>query len=152
MGRTALRGAVGDLDMIRAYTDGGSRGNPGPSGIGVVLCDRDDRVLSTHKEYLGAATNNEAEYTAVLRALELAAGLTRGEVVLTSDSELVVRQLRGAYAVREARLAALVARVREREAPFRRVRYVHRPRLTGHLALADRLVNEALDASELPRS
>ncbi len=142
---------MAELDLVRAYADGGARGNPGPAAIGVVLCDAEDAILLTHKEVIGRATNNEAEYRAVARALELAAHRTRGQVVLTSDSELIVRQLRGAYRMRDGRMAALANDVRERARAFRRVSYQHRPRMTGHLALADRLVNEALDEVEAGR-
>lgn len=132
-------------DRIRLYTDGASRGNPGPAAIGVVVCDADDRVLRRHREVLGDATNNQAEYRAILRALKLAVEYTTGEVELTCDSELAVRQLTGKYRVRHAHLADLVRAVREAEASFTRVSYRHAPRMTGHLALADRLANEALD-------
>ncbi len=142
---------MAELDLVRAYVDGGARGNPGPAAIGVVICDPMDAILLTHREFLGDATNNEAEYRAVARALELAAHRTRGQVVLTSDSELVVRQLRGAYRVRDERMAALANEVRECARAFRRIRYEHRPRMTGHLALADRLVNQALDEAEAGR-
>lgn len=133
------------MHSVRVYTDGASRGNPGPAAIGVVVCDASDRILRRHKEFLGDATNNEAEYRAILRALKLAAAYTEGEVELTSDSELAVRQLTGAYKVRRRNLEALVVAVREAERNFTKVVYRHAPRMTGRLALADRLANEALD-------
>jgi ribonuclease HI len=111
----------------------------------VVVCDAEDRVLRRHKEYLGEATNNEAEYRAILRALRLATAYTEGEVELTSDSELAVRQLTGRYKVRQRNLQELLVSVREAERNFTRVVYRHAPRMTGRLALADRLANEALD-------
>jgi len=130
---------------VRVYTDGASRGNPGPAAIGVVVCDADDRVLRRHREFLGKATNNEAEYRAILRGLKLAVEFTTGTVELTCDSELAVRQLTGRYRVRQANLAELLLEVRAAERGFARVVYRHAPRMTGHLALADGLANEALD-------
>ena len=130
---------------VRVYTDGASRGNPGPAAIGVVVCDADDRILRRHREFLGEATNNEAEYRAILRGLKLAASFTEGEVELKCDSQLAVRQLAGAYRIRERRLSELVDAIREVEGSFARVTYRHAPRMTGRLALADRLANEALD-------
>ena len=140
---TADKGVA--LNAVHVYTDGASRGNPGPAGIGVVVCDADDRILRRHREFLGEATNNEAEYRAILRGLRLAAAHTQGDVELTCDSELAVRQLTGAYRVRGANLRELVNAVREAERSFTRVVYRHAPRMTGRLALADRLANEALD-------
>ena len=133
------------LDTVRVYADGASRGNPGPAAIGVVVCDAGNRILRRHREFLGEATNNEAEYRAILRGLKLAAAHTQGEVELTSDSELAVRQLTGAYKVRQRNLAVLLDAVREAERNFTRVVYRHAPRMTGRLALADRLANEGLD-------
>jgi len=141
--RTIAKGI--ELDAVHVYTDGASRGNPGPAAIGVVVCDAEDRILRRHREFLGEATNNEAEYRAILRGLKLAMAHTKGEVELTCDSELAVRQLTGAYRVRKADLMELVHAVREAERNFERVVYRHAPRMTGRLALADRLANEALD-------
>ena len=135
----------GTGDSVRVYTDGASRGNPGPAGIGIVVCGPDDRVVRRHREFLGKATNNEAEYRAILRGLSLAAMYTRGEVEVTTDSELAVRQLTNRYRVRNPNLKVLLEKVRESERSFARVIYRHAARMTGHLALADRLANEAID-------
>lgn len=133
------------MDLVHVYTDGASRGNPGPAAIGVVVCDGEDRIVREHREYLGIATNNEAEYRAVLRGLTLAAGVSKGRVLLTSDSELVVNQLSGKYRVQDERLARLAEAVRDQARAFASVEYRHRPRMTGRLARADALANEALD-------
>lgn len=127
------------------YTDGGARGNPGPAAIGVVVCDASDHVLREHRECFGVGTNNEAEYRALIKGLDLAAERTRGAIACVLDSELVVRQMRGTYRVREPRLEELHRRARISAARFASVAYEHKPRLTGHLARADALVNEALD-------
>ncbi len=138
------------LGVVAVYTDGGARGNPGPAAIGVVLCDADDRVLREHREYIGEATNNEAEYRALIRGLKLAARHTRGEVRCVSDSQLLVRQMVGEYRVRDEGLRELHDIARAEAAAFERVSFEHRPRLTGRLARADELVNEALDRA-VPR-
>lgn len=131
-------------DLI-VYSDGGARGNPGPAAIGIVITDGDDRVIREHRECFGIGTNNEAEYRALIAGLEMAAEGTRGTVACVTDSELVVRQMVGAYRVRNARLAELHRRARELAATFERVTFEHRPRLAGRLGRADELVNRALD-------
>lgn len=131
--------------LIRVYVDGGSRGNPGPAAIGVVVADASDAILEEHRAVIGVATNNVAEYRAVARGLELAARHAGRRVQAFSDSELVVRHLTGVYRVRDEQLAPLYADVRAKERGFDRVTYTHRPRLTGHLRRADELVNLALD-------
>jgi len=135
------------VDVVVVYTDGGSRGNPGPAAIGIVLCDDRDRALLERKEYIGKATNNEAEYRAIIAGLDLATHATRAEVRAYSDSELVVRQLTGAYRLRSGKLLPLYKRAKGKEKAFHRVTYEHLPRLTGWLRRADKLVNEALDES-----
>lgn len=130
---------------IRAYTDGGARGNPGPAGIGIVLCGEDDRPLQEHKEYIGNGTNNEAEYRAVIKALDLASARGSEKVEVVCDSDLVVKQLLGAYRLKNQRMMDLNAQVKLRETRFRKVSYRHSPRMTGWLERADQLVNAALD-------
>jgi len=133
------------LGALTVYTDGGARGNPGPAAIGIVLCDVDDHVLREHREFIGEATNNEAEYRALIRGLRLAARHTREEVRCISDSQLLVRQMMGEYRVRDDRLRELFALAQAGTRGFEKVSFEHRPRLTGRLARADELVNEALD-------
>jgi len=133
------------LRIVNLYTDGGARGNPGPAAIGVVVCGEADEVLQEHREHIGHATNNEAEYRALIKGLDLAADLTRIEVRCVMDSELVVRHLTGRYRVRSASVKHLFDQVKDRERTFQKVRYRYRPRLTGMLHRADALVNEALD-------
>ena len=132
---------------LRVYTDGGARGNPGPAAIGIVVCDASDHVLREHREYIGEGTNNEAEYRAVVCALEVVRSFSPNEILFVSDSELLVRQLNGLYRVRNPRIAELFAEVKRKARSFRKVSFAHRPRLTGHLERADALVNEALDGA-----
>jgi len=135
---------------IKIYTDGGARGNPGPAAIGIVVCDMDDAVIKEFGEYIGKATNNQAEYRALIRGLEIAANYTGDEVVCILDSELVVRQMAGKYRIRNEEMRKLAEVVTEKKRSFRNVHYLNQPRMTGHLARADELVNKTLDNLRRP--
>jgi ribonuclease HI len=95
------------VKALRIYVDGSSLGNPGPAGIGIVVCDEQENILTTHQLSLPNATNNEAEYHAVIEALKLAKNLGADEVVILSDSELIVQQLNGNYRVKSPNLFRL---------------------------------------------
>ena len=125
-------------------TDGGARGNPGPAAYGYVLETEDGTVVDARGEKIGVATNNVAEYRALLAGLEaaLARGVTDLEVV--SDSELLVKQMRGEYKVKNRALQDLFLDASRLARKIRRVTYTAVRR--EHNELADRLVNEALDA------
>jgi ribonuclease HI len=99
------------IDKITMYTDGAARGNPGPAAIGVVLKDEAGVTAATISRTLGEATNNQAEYTAVIAGLEKAISLGAKQVTLKSDSELVVKQLLGLYKVKNADLREMYQRV-----------------------------------------
>ncbi len=137
--------SAGALPEVRLYTDGASRGNPGPAAIGVVLTDAYDDVLAEHRETIGRATNNEAEYRAVIRGLELAARHTRQRVHVRSDSQLLIRQLRGEYRIKEARLRKLASALARRAERFQEVTFEHVSRRHRLLSQADALANRALD-------
>jgi phosphoribosylglycinamide formyltransferase-1 len=126
------------------HTDGGSRGNPGPAAAGFVLEDLDGRRLQAKAFFLGETTNNVAEYTALIKALEAARKLGADQVVVHTDSELMVRQLSGAYKVKSEAIRPLFEHVNELRAQFEScfVRHVRREKNEE----ADRLVNRALDA------
>ena len=128
----------------RLFTDGGARGNPGPAAYGYVLEAEDGTVLAAHGEAIGIATNNVAEYSALLAGLQKAVELAVGEVEVVSDSELMVKQMRGEYKVKNAALRELSLRAAELARRLGTVRYTAVRR--EHNELADRLVNEALDA------
>jgi ribonuclease HI len=129
----------------RLSTDGGARGNPGPAAYGYVLEADDGTVLDARGETIGVATNNVAEYRALLAGLESA--LERGvdEVEVVSDSELLVKQMRGEYKVKNAALRELVDEAESLARRLGRVSYTAVRR--EHNELADRLVNDALDSS-----
>lgn len=133
---------------LRTYSDGGARGNPGPSAIGVLVCNTKDEILLEHKDTIGDATNNIAEYCAVIAALALANALGADEVEAHLDSELAVRQLGGAYRAKARHIIQLIGEVRTMEKKFRKVSYHHVPRTHEKLRRADKLVNQALDGVE----
>jgi ribonuclease H / adenosylcobalamin/alpha-ribazole phosphatase len=129
----------------RLSTDGGSRGNPGPAAYGYVLEAEDGHVLDARGEAIGPATNNVAEYRGLLAGLRSA--LERGvdELEVVSDSELLVKQMRGEYKVKNETLRALQREAVELASGLSRVTYTAVRR--AHNELADRLVNEALDST-----
>ena len=129
----------------RLSTDGGSRGNPGPAAYGYVLEALDGTVLDARGEAIGVATNNVAEYRALLAGLAAAAERGVEEIEVVSDSELLVKQMRGEYKVKNETLRGLVAEAHALASRFGRVTYTAVRR--EHNELADRLVNEALDSA-----
>ena len=125
-------------------TDGGARGNPGPAAYGYVLEAEDGTVLDARGEAIGVATNNVAEYRALLAGLAKAVELGLRDVEVVSDSELLVKQMRGEYKIKNEALRELAYEAERLEDRLGRVTYVAVRR--EHNELADRLVNEALDA------
>ena len=128
---------------MRLSTDGGARGNPGPAAYGYVLEDEDGTVLAAHGEKIGIATNNVAEYSALIAGLDKARELGVGEVEVVSDSELMVKQMRGEYRVKNEALRKLSLEAGRLARQIGSVSY--RAVRREHNELADRLVNEALD-------
>ncbi len=126
-------------------TDGGARGNPGPAGTGVVIKDEAGAILYAVGEYIGEATNNVAEYKALIRALEQAHGLGATEVRVNMDSELIVKQMLGQYKIKEPTLQQLAAQVIKLRNNFQNISFTHVRR--EYNKEADRLVNEAIDAA-----
>jgi ribonuclease HI len=123
--------------------DGAARGNPGPAGIGVVLSDERGRTLATVARGIGPATNNVAEYTAALEGLRLAAEHGAGEVLVRSDSRLLVEQLSGRFRVKNPTLVRLHTEVRRLAAGFDKVAFEHVPRELN--SEADGLANRGVD-------
>lgn len=130
---------------IYVNCDGGSRKNPGPAAIGVVIWDEDHNKLEEYKECIGDTTNNTAEYKAVIKALELAAKHTRNEVHLFTDSELAVKQMNGAYRIKKGHLQQLFQEVKKAEQFFKKVVYNQVPRHNKFQVQADKLVKDALE-------
>jgi ribonuclease HI len=129
----------------RLFTDGGARGNPGPAASAYVLEAEDGTVLDARGEPIGVATNNVAEYRALTAGLAAAGDLGVDELEVVSDSELMVKQLRGEYRVKNEGLRPLFLEASALARRIPRVRYTAVRR--EHNELADRLVNEALDAN-----
>jgi ribonuclease HI len=130
------------------YADGGSRGNPGPSGAGALVKDEEGVQVVTVSEFLGNTTNNIAEYTALLRALEgleqlLGVSSSGASVEARLDSQLVVRQMNGEYKIKHPNIVPLAAKVKEVVRAFRSVSFVHVYREDN--TEADALANEAMD-------
>jgi ribonuclease HI len=135
---------VSGPNRLIVNVDGGARGNPGPAAIAAVVSTPDGEVLESRGEVIGTATNNVAEYRALLLGIELAGERGASEVELIGDSELIVKQVKGEYRVKDAGLRPLYEEVRAVLAGFERwtIRHVRRE----HNAAADALVNETLDA------
>jgi len=131
---------------LRVNVDGGARGNPGPAAIGAVIQSGDGEVLEERGERIGVATNNVAEYRALLLGIERAAELGASELELVGDSELIVRQVKGEYKVKDATMRELHGEVQKALRPFASwsIRHVRREQN----AAADRLVNAALDGNQ----
>jgi ribonuclease HI len=133
--------------MLSIYTDAGARGNPGPAAIAVLIFEG-SKLVKQHGEYIGSATNNQAEYKAVIKALELAHSLEAKEFELFTDSELVARQLAGKYKVKDAKLKPLYEQAKALEKNFEKVSYSSLPRSNLRIWLADKLVNKILDSKQ----
>jgi ribonuclease HI len=129
--------------ILIAYTDGASRGNPGQAGIGVVFFNDKEEVVAELSEYIGEATNNVAEYTAVIRALEKGLELGGVEISLFTDSELLAKQVNGEYAVRNEGLIPLYKQVINLKGEFDKFKVTHVPREKNKIA--DSLANQAID-------
>ena len=131
------------IEKAILYTDGASRGNPGPAAIGAVIKDGQGRVLGKISRRIGRTTNNQAEYQAVIAALEEAIRLGVAGVVIKTDSELVVKQINGRYRVKNQALKPLHQRVKELQSLFQSFAIASIPRRQN--TEADRLGNAALD-------
>lgn len=128
---------------VITYTDGGARGNPGPAAAGVVIKDEHGKNLTAFGRYLGETTNNQAEYQALILAMEHAKELGATEVHCFADSELMVKQLNHEYKVRDQSLAPLFLKVWNLSTGFKKVIYTHIPRERNKEA--DKLLNDTLD-------
>jgi ribonuclease HI len=135
----------GAVVKARLWTDGGARGNPGPAAFAYVLEADDGTVLDARGEAIGVATNNVAEYSALVAGLRRAAAAGVTELQVRSDSELMVKQMRGEYRVKNRDLQELFLEASRAAREVGRVTYEHVRR--EHNELADRLVNEALDSA-----
>ena len=136
---------------LKIYTDGGARGNPGPAAIGVVLCDEKGDIVFTYADAIGTATNNTAEYCALIAGLELAKRFKATEIECYTDSELMMNQMAGHYKIKAGHIRVLHERATKAAERFKSVSYHHQRREMPLLREADRLVNSALDQEERSR-
>lgn len=132
-----------EIDKVIAYTDGASRGNPGPAAIGAILKDTKGNLLARISQRIGSTTNNQAEYRAVIAALKKAISLGAREVELRADSELVIKQINGKYRVKKPALRPLYQEVGRLIGLLENFRAVSIPRAQN--SEADRLANMAFD-------
>jgi ribonuclease HI len=128
---------------LKIYTDGGSRGNPGPAGIGVIIKDEKGKILKKISKSVGILTNNQAEYFAIIEALKEAKKLNVSEIDCYLDSELLVKQLNRKYKIRDRKLSLLFIKVWNLIQNFKKVNFYYLPRIKNKEA--DKLVNLALD-------
>ena len=131
--------------QLMIFSDGGARGNPGPAAIGFLILSENGQVLLAKSRYLGSRTNNQAEYEALIAALESAAELQAIEVTCHLDSQLVVKQLTGEYGVKNFELRKLWRKVQNLKKAFQKTSFVSVPRTNVQIQKADALVNEVLD-------
>jgi ribonuclease HI len=140
------------MDKVIAYTDGGSRGNPGPAGVGVVFTDKKGNIIKGYSQDIGVRTNNEAEYEAVIFALQKAKHLygkskiKQNGLEIRMDSQLVARQLKGEYRINEEHLHPLFMKIWNMQVDLGKISFAEIPREQNKEA--DRLANEAMDAKK----
>ena len=134
-----------DIDLIIVNTDGGSRGNPGESGIGVAIFDKDSNLIHEACDYLGIATNNIAEYKALILGIKSSMEYNAKEILFKSDSELMVKQIKGEYRVKNPQLKLLFTEVKEllKKLPNWKIMHVRREENSE----ADLLANKGIDMS-----
>lgn len=130
---------------IILFTDGGSKGNPGPAGIGILIFNKDGKLIKKVSEFIGKTTNNVAEYTALLRGLDLSKEFDVDEIEIKCDSKLMVNQLKKKWKVKSPNLKPLYQKVRLLLSAYRKVSLIHVPR--SIIKAADKLVNKAINSS-----
>jgi ribonuclease HI len=133
------------MNIVKVFTDGGSRGNPGPGAIGVVILDEQNNEIEKFKGCIGYTTNNRAEYRALIKGLDLAAKYTRDTVHCHLDSELVAKQMLGLWRLKKDELRVLFHEAKDKERAFKKVTYTPVRRTNPNIRKADKLVNEAFE-------
>lgn len=139
------------IDLINLYVDGGCRGNPGPGAIGLIIKNSDNRILYEHAECIGNTTNNRAEYSALIKGLDLCAKFTRKKVCCFSDSSLLINHMTGTWRLKNDELRALFHEVKNKERVFEEVVYQHVNRTNQDVAIADGLLNNAFEGRGVSR-
>ena len=129
---------------LKIYTDGASRGNPGPGAIAFTISDEEGKLIKEHKHFIGDCTNNIAEYRALIAALERAIKLG-DELTCFSDSKLMVSQMNGEFKIKKPHIRELYMKAKKLESNFKKVEYNHVRRENPGIQKADAMVNEVLD-------
>ncbi|MGE5699926.1 MAG: ribonuclease HI family protein [Deltaproteobacteria bacterium] len=132
-----------NFNHICLYTDGGSKGNPGPGSIALIICNSNNEILQEYSECIGHCTNNQAEYKALIKGLDLSARYTRRKVTCYSDSELLIKQMNGQYRLKNAALRKLFHQVQDLVRMYDEVVYQHVLRGNQRITRADQLVKQA---------
>ena len=132
------------MSRIYVYTDGASRGNPGPGAIAFIIINEDNEIVKKHVHFIGRCTNNIAEYRALISALERARKIGK-EVTCFSDSKLLIKQMKGEYKVKKPHIKELFERAKKLEGDFDMVEYVHVRRTNHGIKIVDGMVNKILD-------
>ncbi len=133
------------IQQLRIYSDGGARGNPGPAAVAFIALNEEGKILKSNSRFIGIRTNNQAEYEALLMALQYAVEVGAEDAVCNLDSELVVKQLNGQYSVKDHELQQLWRKVGQLKGCFKKIAFVNVPREHPQIQFADELVNETLD-------
>ena len=133
------------LERLMLYSDGGARGNPGPAAIAYLAVSEAGQIVKADSHFIGEATNNQAEYKALIAALEFAKEFKAQEVTCHLDSELVGKQLKGEYSVKNLELHKLWRKAEELKKGFKKICFVNVPRSNPYIERADALVNKTLD-------
>jgi len=128
---------------IKVFTDGGARGNPGPAAVGIVILDEKDNLIIQSKKYIGITTNNVAEYSALIEALELLKEIDAFRIIFYTDSSLVYNQIKGLWKIKSPDMKLLNEQAKKMLSSLPNYNIVHIPREKNKDA--DKLVNEALD-------
>ena len=136
---------ISNDEIMKIYTDGASRNNPGKSSCAFLICNEDDEVVYDKSNFLGETTNNRAEYKAIINSLDKAISFSRGAVEVYSDSQLVVNQCKKVYRVKDPNLKKLYRQVISKINDFKKVKFFHLPREHKMIKKADQLCNECLD-------
>lgn len=136
---------IGRGDVLKIYTDGASRKNPGHSSCAYIFVNKDNNIIFENSYYLGELTNNKAEYKALNKALYEASTYTRWEVEVYSDSQLLVNQMSGVWRIKSPELKELFNSAKQMESQYSKVSYFHVPRENRFIMRADQLCNKCLD-------
>jgi len=133
------------IGEAKIFVDGGCRGNPGPGAIAIVILNQDRDILEEYSDCIGSTTNHRAEYTALIKGLDLAAKYTRHKVVCYSDCQLVINQMTGVWRLRDTYLRGLYHQAKDFERPFNEVVYQKVNRKNHFIKKCDRLLNSAFE-------